>query len=539
MTGAAVGAQPPLEVLDFEELEPRCVVSSTVGDWGTGPVQVFGTSHRFGPRTNVAIVVDTQHPDPTDVDLSTEKFHNAVVISRERPLKPAGPEAAWLAGSVQTVNDEDIPGATVTFDFTETGLVTFYGLTLLDHNNHPAKIRIYQAPGATPPLEELEAGTSLDLTWGSRPWFSRHIRRARLTPPNDEQPFHQLQVAPAPIAKRHVAVDVRELRAKGREAHALVGRGEILEQGFADVTRIEVVLGGSSAVDRLLFRRQGVKIRTEDEDLFTKIENRIADVIQPQLEELRADFFTRWRELTDNPGPTLRADLDALVVDLEAKLLGTENESGVRADGLLQCPALPCGCPELRALQAWVEERIAGMRAGLEIEEPEAETLAASAGGEVRIAALDPVAYLAQSQVDGRIELARQGGAAGSCDQGDTFWQQFFCESERLFNGVTEVVASRLGLGTRVELAASSVVVEGQPQACEAFRLTPNSPDFSHVETGILPGTSRRVPRGLYCVLCRTARGSLLPFATLDLVEDRSASPTPLDAQTETCRLTG
>lgn len=194
----------------------------------------------------------------------------------------------------------------------------------------------------------------------------------------------------------------------------------------------------------------------------------------------------------------------------------------------------------MRALQAWVQDRVGKIRSDLAVEEDAGQEIEetptkAAARHEVRIAALEPAVYLTAAQAGGSVELAQQSRSEG-CESG-TFWQQFFCEGEVLFKGVSGVVASILG--TRVELSADTVLLAGVAKSCEAFRLTPKSADFKHVETGILPGTARRMPRGLYCVLCRTSEDGLQPYSTLDLVKDKDARPAPVADEAARCTVNG
>ncbi len=535
---AAAGVAQPREVLDFEELPPKCVASSTFGDFGSGPIGIRGTSKLLGTRINAAVVVDTAHPD-ADPDLATRSYHNALIISRYPPTRPKGADAAWVAGSVKTIDDDSTPGGALSFDFSETGPVTFYGLTLIDHDDETASVRIFRTPGAGALLGSAPPGSRLDLTWGRKRWlrlnwFSPVRREARLTLPSDEQsePHVRLQIAPVPLSGKVTPIDVQELRPRGREARSLAGgRGPLLSGGIPDVTRVEVVLGGSSAVDRIAFRRQGAVTPSLDEDLFTKIQGYLTRELEPKLEIERTWFFASWQRLVDNPTPTLRSDLDNLILELERRLLGVPDEDGVRTRGLLQCPDLECGCPQLRALQAWVEARVERIRTQLATS-PDAEpTTQIAARPRVQLAALEPAAYLAAAQDGGGIELALSDAGV---DCAGTFWEQFFCEGRVLLAGVSSTLASLVP--ARVPFDGPTVTIAGASVACDAFRVAPKSREFNHVETGILPGTSRSIPRGLYCVYCRTAAGPQ-PYATLDLVADPDARPAPVGDEAERCVL--
>lgn len=534
--GHAAAAQLLEEVLDFEELEPRCVASQTRSDLGSGPVSVHGLSPR-GLTANVAVVVDTAHA--AEADLGSNRFHNAIVISRDEPRVWSESDGEFLVGQVSAVNDEDLPGGVLTLDFHQLGPVTFFGLTLLDHDDDVAGLKIYtdSTPAGLAELTpaDLHAEKGLVLSWVKNSWLASNYRRVRMSlrDESDDAPgFYLLEVAQTRKPGEPRVLDLRQLRAATKRSRSLVGRELLLPDGIADVSHIEIEMGGSTAVDRIRFRRQGPPPEEAEEGLLERLQTQIElqdqinQSIGDQIQELADQFeLDRAEALTLAPEDVpVRAE--ELLTGLENSLLGEFGEDGTRMAGLLHCPPeLRCACPAMRGLRAWTADRIARIRVDLELAaggpSPSGEPVA-------QIAALAPGALLATL-------LPSQAADAGAGRE-QTFFEVFFEPVTHLLSGVGDAVASLFDPETpKIVLLEDSLEISGTPHPCQAFRLTPKSREYQHVVEGMPAGVARRVPKGLYCVFCQTADGAVHPPSTLDLVDNPEAKPVRIGDEAEVC----
>ncbi len=150
---ATIVSAQTVDVLDFESIDPGCVVDSIHGAGGTGPVLVNGVNPTLAG--NLAVIFDSSAPTGGDVDLGTPNetctvagpgegiagemgmpFENCIAKGNLLIVDENGGAAAdgtCPSGfAIADPDDADVVGASLNFDFSALGSVVIDSITILD-----------------------------------------------------------------------------------------------------------------------------------------------------------------------------------------------------------------------------------------------------------------------------------------------------------------------------------------------------------------------------------------------------------------------
>ncbi len=148
---ATVAQAQQVETIDFESLDPGCIVSEVTGDGGSGPIGVNGVNPGF-PGENAAVIFDSSNPTGGDIDLGTPNetfggpgvgaagemgmpFENAVPLGNLLIIDEDGGAIADPGcpdGFIADPDDADVVGSMLNFDFSAIGPVFIDSITILD-----------------------------------------------------------------------------------------------------------------------------------------------------------------------------------------------------------------------------------------------------------------------------------------------------------------------------------------------------------------------------------------------------------------------
>ena len=329
-----------MEILDFEDLPANCSPAEVWSNRGSGPIPIEGVNPRAPRRRDRALVIDTERPPAVDPDLKTPgkspdnqtAMRNALIVSKEPPDEE---------GFVAVPDDERIAGGKLRFNFEPmsetpgTGVI-FYGISLIDHDDGRTRIRLFRRADSQP-FAELEASPDSESLYGLE--ATGGVRLVR-------DPFIEIQVPGRGEDNVVRELRVEDLRPTGERARRIAGDEPLFEDGIPGVLRMEVILGGSSAVDSIRFRREGSltlgdPTAESERALWAEVKRN-----RKKIEARWTEFETDWNELVEQETRKKKR-----LYKRELQLLESARNDLVRE---LECGWRRCGCPELRPLRAWV-----------------------------------------------------------------------------------------------------------------------------------------------------------------------------------------